>query len=402
MSSQSSTPRALRSLPARPNLEHLRNEAKQRHKELQESVALTQLSDAQLLVARDYGFKSWRDLKAEVDRRSVMATDVHGAADLDQYVGFYRYNSEVVKNRVIAISREGRQLFFRATGGPKFELTQTAPGVFTLPGMTDRYVFEVDPGGRAYALLISYDRGDVRLSRTDVAQADAAEQAFATALQDQSAPRGEVQISPHDVEMYIGFYSTRLGPPIQITLEDSRLFLQVTGQQKIEMYPEGETKFFSRLIAVQVSFLIEGGSVTALVVHQNGAEVRMARVSADEARRTGAFIDGKVEAQTRPRTPVEIAPAVLERYVGRYGLTLGKTMNVTAEDGRLFIQVTGQPKCEVYSESESEFFWTVVAAQVTFVIEDTGRVSAAIVHQSGRDIPFARLDASNLTDVEAA
>jgi ankyrin repeat protein len=54
-------------LPARPNLEHLRNEAKQRLETLRRTDPAARLADAQLLVARDYGFASWRQLKASVD-----------------------------------------------------------------------------------------------------------------------------------------------------------------------------------------------------------------------------------------------------------------------------------------------------------------------------------------------
>jgi ankyrin repeat protein len=56
-------------LPARANLEHLRNEAKQRLRELRARDAAARLSDAQLLLAREYGFPSWRRLKAAVDDR---------------------------------------------------------------------------------------------------------------------------------------------------------------------------------------------------------------------------------------------------------------------------------------------------------------------------------------------
>jgi ankyrin repeat protein len=59
----------MRQLPDRPNLEHLRNEAKQRLKELRGEQPAARLSDAQLLVAREYGFASWRQLKAAVDAR---------------------------------------------------------------------------------------------------------------------------------------------------------------------------------------------------------------------------------------------------------------------------------------------------------------------------------------------
>ena len=50
-------------LPARANLEHLRNEAKSRLKALRRENAGATLAAAQLDVARRYGFPSWRKLK---------------------------------------------------------------------------------------------------------------------------------------------------------------------------------------------------------------------------------------------------------------------------------------------------------------------------------------------------
>jgi ankyrin repeat protein len=68
--------RHTKTLPAQPNLEHLKNEAKQRLKALRAQEARAQLTEAQLAVARDYGFASWRALKAHVDeitRKRVFA-----------------------------------------------------------------------------------------------------------------------------------------------------------------------------------------------------------------------------------------------------------------------------------------------------------------------------------------
>jgi hypothetical protein len=59
-----------RALPAHPNLEHLKNEAKQRLRSLRESDATAKLADAQFQLAREYGFTNWRQLKAEVERRA--------------------------------------------------------------------------------------------------------------------------------------------------------------------------------------------------------------------------------------------------------------------------------------------------------------------------------------------
>src|SRR5262245_36199729 len=60
--------RQARALPAQPNLEHLKNEAKHRLKALRGRDQRAKRADAQLAVARDYGFPSWRQLKAHVDK----------------------------------------------------------------------------------------------------------------------------------------------------------------------------------------------------------------------------------------------------------------------------------------------------------------------------------------------
>jgi ankyrin repeat protein len=75
-------------LPAHPNLEHLRKEAKAllRDFKLQKPVAIKifnsspgtirpKLSDAQYLIAREYGFESWTDLREHVNSLAVEPVD---------------------------------------------------------------------------------------------------------------------------------------------------------------------------------------------------------------------------------------------------------------------------------------------------------------------------------------
>jgi ankyrin repeat protein len=81
---QAPSARPAKTLPAQPNLEHLKNEAKQRLKALRAREPRTRLTEAQLAVARDYGFASWRALKAHVDgntRKRVFAAARAGDVD---------------------------------------------------------------------------------------------------------------------------------------------------------------------------------------------------------------------------------------------------------------------------------------------------------------------------------
>ena len=56
-------PEAPRPLPDRPNLRHLKDQAK----DLLKTGAAASITDAQFKIARLYGFASWPKLKAHVD-----------------------------------------------------------------------------------------------------------------------------------------------------------------------------------------------------------------------------------------------------------------------------------------------------------------------------------------------
>ena len=60
-----------RPLPPRANLEQLKKQAKERLGELRRGDPTAKLADAQLAIAREYGFTSWRALKAHVDALAV-------------------------------------------------------------------------------------------------------------------------------------------------------------------------------------------------------------------------------------------------------------------------------------------------------------------------------------------
>jgi D-alanyl-D-alanine-carboxypeptidase/D-alanyl-D-alanine-endopeptidase len=82
---------------------------------------------------------------------------------------------------------------------------------------------------------------------------------------------------------------------------------------------------------------------------------------------------------------IQVEPAILERYVGEYELTPNFKIVVTREEGRLFVQATAQPRLEVFARAETEFFLKVVDARITFVKDDSGKVTGLVLHQGGMD-----------------
>ncbi len=79
-----------------------------------------------------------------------------------------------------------------------------------------------------------------------------------------------------------------------------------------------------------------------------------------------------------------VSEAVMAEHVGRYELTATFAIEVTLEDGRLFVEATGQPKFPVFADGDNEYHLEVVEASITFVVEG-GETVALILHQGGRD-----------------
>jgi DNA-binding transcriptional MerR regulator len=96
--------------------------------------------------------------------------------------------------------------------------------------------------------------------------------------------------------------------------------------------------------------------------------------------------------QARPRTAIRLDPHRFARCAGFYRHPAGLVMTVSLEGDRFFLQLTGQPRVELFAESDSNFFLKVVPAQLTFTPGEDGRIDALILHQGGHDTVATRID----------
>ena len=94
----------------------------------------------------------------------------------------------------------------------------------------------------------------------------------------------------------------------------------------------------------------------------------------------------------KERKEVKIDPAVLDKYVGRYQLAPTFIVTVTREGDHLFAQATEQPRFEIFAEDDHNFFFKVVDAQLTFVVDATGRATSLVLHQNGANAPGNRIE----------
>ena len=185
------------------------------------------------------------------------------------------------------------------------------------------------------------------------------------------APAVDPDVDPATYADYVGDYDYG-GAVMTVTRKGDRLFAQLTGQPRLEIFPSGKGKFFWKVVSARVMFVRnEKGKVTKAVHTQGGR----------------TFDAPKLEG----RDVARVDPAVYDAYVGKYDYGQGVVMTVTRRGDRLFAQLTGQPESEIFPSSETEFFWKIVNARVKFVRNKQGKVTKGVHTQGGRTFDVPRL-----------
>jgi D-alanyl-D-alanine-carboxypeptidase/D-alanyl-D-alanine-endopeptidase len=91
-------------------------------------------------------------------------------------------------------------------------------------------------------------------------------------------------------------------------------------------------------------------------------------------------------------TQTTVDPKLFDRYVGRYAVAPTFIFTVTREGDHLFVQATGQPRFELFAESEKDYFLKAVDAQVTFESDAGDKATGLVLHQNGQSIPAKRTE----------
>ncbi len=110
----------------------------------------------------------------------------------------------------------------------------------------------------------------------------------------------------------------------------------------------------------------------------------------------------KLAEPEEPPTVAPFDPEQFDKYVGFYRAAPSLFLAITREGGRFFTQLTGQPRVEIYPESPTKFFATVVAAQISFVTNAEGTSSELVLHQNGMERHGLKVDESLVKSFEAA
>jgi CubicO group peptidase (beta-lactamase class C family) len=153
---------------------------------------------------------------------------------------------------------------------------------------------------------------------------------------------------------------------------------------------DGQTRWHNGGTGGYHAMLLASRDVDAgVVVLCNTATFEVDRLAEDLMR-----LAAGVEVQPRSFDQADrilVSAEILRRYTGRYAVVPEFVLTVTSAGERLFVQATGQPKFEVFAKSQTEFFWKVVPAELSFHVDAAGNALSLTLHQNGRNMLAQRV-----------
>ena len=190
--------------------------------------------------------------------------------------------------------------------------------------------------------------------------------------------RKPVALAPAELDALVGVYANPEGEERYITREGEKLFSQRAGGTRYPIAPASASEFFFVDTPTVIRFTRDGqGGIAGLRVQARIGPVEVYRKSEKPL---------PVE-----RKEIALKPELIGRYIGEYELMPGFSIAISNEAGRLMGQATGQPKIELFAESETNFFIKVVDAQVIFDLDAAGRVTGLTLFQGGQKLPGKKI-----------
>ena len=186
----------------------------------------------------------------------------------------------------------------------------------------------------------------------------------------------EIKLDEATLDQYVGIYTNDKEREVTITREGSQLSAKLAGSGTRKMNPVEKDMFLVEDAFMYATFNRgDQGKIVSFVTDDRG------KID------TWNLTDRKIEE----KKTVTVDETILEKYVGQFELQPGFIITFTREGNQLFTQATGQPKFEVFAESETKFFLKVVDAQVEFVPDPDGKVNKMILNQGGQKMEAKRI-----------
>jgi CubicO group peptidase (beta-lactamase class C family) len=200
---------------------------------------------------------------------------------LDAYVGEY-HTHEPDPNLTFTIRHRGNHLTVQLIGQPEFRLYASAKDHFFLRVVDAQIDFLPDPLGHVNGLVLHQGGKTILALRQGYFSPSAAPppgSPVPTPTPTQTpTPMPSVMVDPQVLESYVGRYL--VGPSVEFIVkrEGDTLLVELTGQQFNPVYASAKDHFFYTVVNARIDFLRDrNGSVSGLVLHQNGQDVPAVR-----------------------------------------------------------------------------------------------------------------------------
>jgi hypothetical protein len=184
------------------------------------------------------------------------------SASLDDYAGTYKLDD----NFLLKIFRINDGLFAQATGQGPIPIFPSAPNEFFARVVRAGISFTRNTDGAVTGLVLHQngDRTAPKLSASELAP-EPKEIAFDAAMS------GD----------YVGKYQFDFGAVLDVVLKSDHLEAQLTGQGAFPIFARAKDKFFYKVVDAQLDFERDAAEkVVAVVLHQNGRDMRAPRIPA--------------------------------------------------------------------------------------------------------------------------
>jgi hypothetical protein len=200
-------------------------------------------------------------LEADAPLNPVYKETALPEASLDDYVGTFKLSA----NFLLKIFRMKDGLYARATGQSAIPIFPSAPNEFFARVAGISLTFTRDGAGAVTGLVL-HQNGD------------------------HAAPKlepSELPPEPHEIALdaaalgdYAGLYQFDFGR-LDVVLEGDHLEARLTGQPAFPIFASGHDAFFYKIVDAQLDFERNADNkVVAVVLHQNGKDMRASRIAA--------------------------------------------------------------------------------------------------------------------------
>lgn len=163
------------------------------------------------------------------------------------------------------ISRDGNRLFSQRSGGSRDEIFPSSPIEFFFKDSFARIRFMKNEKGEVTGLKLIGRIGPV--------------ESYTKTTKPLPSERKEIALNPALYDQYAGLYELAPGFAITVTKENNKLMIQATGQEKVEIFPESESKFFLKVVEARIEFVKDAsGKVTGLILYQAGQKLQAKKI----------------------------------------------------------------------------------------------------------------------------